>query len=136
VSAYIRTMLASDIDDVLAIEERSFAHPWSRGMFYSEVHMDDRVWLVAVCGGRVFGYIGAWFAEDEVHILNLAVAHERRRRGLAKALLAALYDVVSKRKVNRMTLEVREGNVEAIALYESAGFIVAGRRAQYYSESG
>ncbi|MBS3973627.1 MAG: tRNA (adenosine(37)-N6)-threonylcarbamoyltransferase complex transferase subunit TsaD [Actinobacteria bacterium] len=135
-SAYVRNMVASDVDDVLAIEERSFAHPWSRGIFRSELCLDDRVWLVAVCSGRVSGYIGACFAEYESHILNLAVAHDWRRRGLAKALLAALYSVMSQRGVNRMTLEVREGNAGAIALCESAGFIVAGLRPQYYSESG
>lgn len=135
-SGYIRNMVASDIDDILAIEEQSFVKPWTSGMFRSEMHIDDRVWLVAVCDGRVSGYIGASFVEGEAHILNLAVFPGLRRRGIAKALIAELYSAMRDRKADRMTLEVRESNAEAITLYESIGLSVAGVKPRYYSESG
>jgi len=135
-SAYIRNMVASDISDILAIEERGFVHPWTHGMFHSEIHLDDRVWLVAVCDGRVSGYIGASFVEDEARVLNLAVSPDLRRRGIAKVLFAALHSAILERKSNRITLEVRESNAEAIALYESIGFSVVEVRPRYYPESG
>ena len=86
--------------------------------------------------GRVLGFLVArQTAPGEREILNLAVDPTQRRRGVARALLEAELG----REKNQWFLEVRESNTSAIALYQSAGFRVAGRRESYYSnppESG
>ena len=81
----------ADLDEILAIEERSFVTPWSRKLFMEEYHSDRAKTFVArtAAGARqeIAGYLCAWFVEDEVHILNLACHPRFRRRNVATGLL-------------------------------------------------
>ncbi len=131
-SITLRRMRTEDVDAVLAIERASFTTPWSETSFRDETARDDRWWVVAADDGEVFGYAGVAFAPDEAHLLNLAVRRDVRGAGLGGALLSAALEEAVRRGRNRMTLEVRKGNREARRLYESAGFIPAGRRRGYY----
>ncbi|MDP2401770.1 MAG: tRNA (adenosine(37)-N6)-threonylcarbamoyltransferase complex transferase subunit TsaD, partial [Actinomycetota bacterium] len=116
--------------------DASFPRPWTRGMFAQDLERDDRMWLAADCDGVVQGYAGAVYHAAEAHVLNLAVAPDSRCRGLGTILLSELLDVLRARDVHAVTLEVREGNAAAIALYESAGFHAVGHRPGYYAETG
>ncbi len=69
-------------------------------------------------------------APGEHEILNLAVAPEARRTGLARALLAHVLATPGD-----WFLEVRESNLAAIRLYESTGFRPTGTRPGYYQNS-
>lgn len=69
-------------------------------------------------------------APGEHEILNLAVAPEARRTGLARALLAHVLATPGD-----WFLEVRESNAAAIGLYESTGFRRFGTRPGYYGAS-
>jgi ribosomal-protein-alanine N-acetyltransferase len=71
---------------------------------------------------------------DEVHLLSLAVEREVRRRGMARALLAAALAAERSRGARLAHLEVRAGNGEALAFYASAGFRAVGRRRRYYPD--
>jgi N6-L-threonylcarbamoyladenine synthase len=64
--------------------------------------------------------------------MNIAVSDERRRRGLGRRLLIAASEQAAALGARRLTLEVREGNASAIALYESAGMRGVGVRPGYY----
>jgi ribosomal-protein-alanine N-acetyltransferase len=89
--------------------------------------LPDRAdFLFATVDGEPAGFI-VWrhTAPDEIEILNLGVARQFRRRGVAKALLAAL-------PVADVFLEVRQSNVPAQALYAGAGFRNVGVRPAYY----
>ena len=88
--------------------------------------------LVAVEEKAVVGYAALAVVLDEGTLLNLVVAPQARRRGTARRLLAALLLHARERNLARVLLEVRAGNGAAIALYESAGFTVDGRRRDYY----
>jgi ribosomal protein S18 acetylase RimI-like enzyme len=72
----------------------------------------------------------AWreVSPGEFEILNLAVAPEARRRGVAQALLAAAT------RPGRWFLEVRESNSAARAFYRQAGFVEVGQRVRYYRD--
>lgn len=132
----IEPMQVEDVEEVLAIERASFAAPWSRLAFLSELLENERaVYLVAREEGAVIGYVGMWRILDEGHITNLAVHPDARRRGVGRRLLEALCNLAIARGLRRLTLEVRVSNSVAQHLYESLGFSVAGIRPGYYQDN-
>ena len=82
------------------------------------------------------GFLLAWDAADEVHLIDLVVHPERRRRGVARRLMEELLEHAKQRRARSVLLEVRRGNVAAIALYRSQGLRAAGVRKKYYSNNG
>jgi ribosomal-protein-alanine N-acetyltransferase len=128
----MRRAREADVDRILAIEQASFADPWSRSAFV-ELLDDPRVaFLIADAGGTVRGYIVAWFVLDEGEIGNLAVHADARRQGVGALLLDAAIAAVRKSRVESLYLEVRDSNAAARALYASRGFAEVGRRREYY----
>jgi ribosomal-protein-alanine N-acetyltransferase len=132
----LRPMVTADLDAVVLIE-RAFRAPWTRDMFAQELAQPDNAaqW-VAEWRGRVVGYILWWCVADEVHIVNLAVHDQFRRRGVARRLLDATFDAARDRGLTLATLEVRIHNEPAIALYESLGFQRIAIRKAYYADNG
>lgn len=124
-----------DLDDVLRIEAMTFSRPWTREMYLSELEHRDvsRVYLARDAVGEAIGFCSCWQILDEVHINNLAVLPERRRTGVASALLMRVLADGAARGAHRATLEVRRSNHAALALYERFGFVVTGVRKGYYS---
>lgn len=114
-----------------AIEQDVFTDPWSTQDF-RDCLASDAVFLVADSGDKVAGYVVAIDAADEGEILNLAVAPQGRRRGLGRALVEHVLDVLSGRGARQIYLEVRESNAPARALYAAHGFKEVGRRKEYY----
>lgn len=94
----------------------------------------DTVVLVAIRGGEVIGAALGLLQLDDGHVLDLAVAPTARRSGTGRALLSALTEVLRTRGARGITLEVRTGNLGALALYRGAGFAVEGRRPGYYPD--
>ena len=130
-------MRPEDLEEVLAIERASFTMPWSRGAFLYEMEQNQ----VARCfvireAARLVGYICYWEVADELHITNIAVRPDARRRGLGRTLLARTIEDARDRALRLVVLEVRPSNTEARALYESFGFRVVGRRRGYYYDTG
>lgn len=136
-SLSIDRMRRADLDEVLAIERASFSMPWSRGAFLYEMEQ-NRVARCAVVreDGRVVGYICVWEVGDELHVTNIAVHPAVRRRGIGRTLLGRVMEEGRERGVRVVVLEVRPSNAEALALYESFGFKVIGRRRGYYYDTG
>lgn len=130
-------MRAEDLDEVIAIERTAFSMPWSRGAFLYELQQ-NRVarCLVMREDARVVGYLCLWEIGDELHITNVAVHLEHRRRGIARSLLAGVLEDGRARRLKLVVLEVRPSNHEARALYESFGFRVIGHRRGYYYDTG
>ena len=133
----IDKMRPSDLDEVVAIERASFTMPWSRGAFLYEIEQ-NRVarCLVVREDGHLVGYLCVWEVADELHITNIAVHPEARRRGIGRQLLGEVLTDARRRGLRLVALEVRPSNAEARALYESFGFRVVGRRRGYYYDTG
>lgn len=130
-------MTAADLDAVVEIERRSFPAPWSPGLFLHELRIPfSRLTLARLDdgAGRVVGYVCRWLIGDEVHILNLAVDPDHRRRGIGRALLAHVLDEAAAAGARVATLEVRRGNEAAASLYRRHGFTETGVRRNYYGE--
>lgn len=132
----IRFMRLKDVDQVAAIEEATFAKPWSRESFRQELTRNAVArYLVAEEDGQVLGYAGAWVILDESHITNIAVREDARGRGLGKRLTGELLQVLSNLGACYATLEVRVSNLRAQNLYKSLGFISVGKRKRYYEDN-
>ena len=133
----IRRMTLEDLDAVVAIEEATFARPWTRQDYVDELTRNKAArYLVAEAEGQVAGFAGAWIILDESHITNIAVAEGFRRRGIGRKVTEALLQYLSNLGAAYATLEVRESNLPAQSLYKSLGFLAVGRRKRYYEDNG
>jgi ribosomal-protein-alanine N-acetyltransferase len=71
-----------------------------------------------------------------VELQSLAVDPGARRTGIGSALMECLLDWARERGYRALHLEVRAGNLPAIALYRRFGFVQTGRRRAYYQDNG
>ena len=127
----ILEMTEAHVPQVAQMEREIFSEPWSENSVRSELTNDLALWLVAVDGETVVGYVGSQTVLDEADMMNLAVRPEYRGRGIAKRLCRALMGSV---KAHKLTLEVRASNENAIGLYQRLGFVEVGRRKNYYQK--
>jgi len=126
----------ADIEEVMEIEKASFPTPWTRGMFMEEVSRKDfSFFIIARLKDGIAGYGGFWLVLDEAHLGNLAVTPRLRRRGIGERILKELIEMGKSKGVNLMTLEVRESNEKARALYEKMKFKLVAIRKGYYSDT-
>jgi ribosomal-protein-alanine N-acetyltransferase len=144
----IRPATPADIDAVVAIERVAFSDPpWSRSAFVGllrDPHVQFLVAVVADAGPReageagepavpvLIGYVVTWVVVDEADLSNLAVSPGWRGRGVGRRLLVSALARVAAAGARTVYLEVRESNVVALRLYDSRGFVVVGRRSDYY----
>ena len=132
----VRPMLADDLDGVMAVEQGAFHTPWSRSAFEEELAQNRLArYLVALDGDKIVGYAGTWLVITEAHVTNVAVHNDRRREGIGRFLMEALMKLAREEGMGSMTLEVRVSNEAARALYQQLGFVSAGIRKNYYSET-
>ncbi len=128
-------MLPADLDAVMEIERCSFAEPWTPGLFLRELKLPFSTTLVARSpDGQIAGYVCWWLVGDEVHLLNLAVHPDCRRQGLGRYLLETVLRAAAQAGARLVTLEVRDDNAAAIALYRAYGFHQVGVRRNYYAQ--
>ena len=135
VALYIRPLELDDLSDIEEIEQRAYPTPWSRSMFASELAKPTSICLGAFEGSELVGYVINSRYVDAWHIMNVAVAPERQRRGIASALLERLFELTRDDERRGFTLEVRVSNDAAIRLYEQLGFEARGIRRGYYTDN-
>ncbi|SHS27102.1 ribosomal-protein-alanine acetyltransferase [Mycobacteroides abscessus subsp. abscessus] len=135
-SFVFRYLREEDIDQILKIEELSFATPWTRQSFENELNLNQfAVYLVLEKEGQIVGYCGMWLIVDEAHITNIAVLPEFRGQKLGEGILRMIMEVAKKRGAKSMTLEVRVSNTVAQSLYRKLGFMNGGIRKNYYTDN-
>lgn len=126
-------MTSAHLDEIAELERVCFSVPWSRNMLAEELDNACAAFLAAVDEtNRVVGYAGLMVVLDEGYITNVAVHPDFRRRGIAQKLLDVFENFAKANKLAFLTLEVRESNYGAIALYGSRGYRGVGRRKNYY----
>jgi [ribosomal protein S18]-alanine N-acetyltransferase len=130
----IRRLIYADLPQVVAIERRAFTTPWSLAMFVLELSKPSGICLAAEVENELVGYLICSRYDTVWHVMNIAVDPDRRRRGIASALIGALFERVGDDP--QVTLEVRKSNTGALALYERFGFRSAGVRPRYYADNG
>jgi ribosomal-protein-alanine N-acetyltransferase len=129
--ALFEPLLADRLDEVMRVEQRTYAHPWTRGNFIDALHSGYQAQML-MADGHVLGYFVAMKGVDEVHLLNITVAPEFQGKGWARVMLDALALWARGLQAQWLWLEVRVGNARAISVYEKFGFRRVGQRKQYY----
>lgn len=124
-------MSVADLDEVLRIESRAYAFPWTRGIFSDCINAGHEC-RVASMDGQIVGHAVVSTAAGEAHLLNVCIMRERQGQGLGRTFVRHLIDRAGVRGAQVMFLEVRPSNRSAIALYDSLGFVRIGTRKDYY----
>lgn len=128
----IRLMQADDVSAIAELEKVCFSDPWSESSIASDLDNPLACWLVAIEDGQLAGYVGSQTVLDGSDMMNIAVAPQYRRKGVAESLVLALAELLKCRKSICLLLEVRASNIPAISLYEKLSFVQVGRRKNYY----
>jgi ribosomal-protein-alanine N-acetyltransferase len=133
----LRRLQIRDLAAIERIERISYPTPWSRSMFAGELAKPSSLCLGAFEGDNedLVGYLIISRYVDAWHVMNVAVSPERRRRGVATALLDRLFELTAGDGRRGYTLEVRVSNKHAIDLYELLGFKPRGIRRGYYTDN-
>jgi ribosomal-protein-alanine N-acetyltransferase len=136
-------MQVSDLDSVLAIEDISHLHPWTKGNFSDSLAAGHWAYCIrpeldqAVKGSYLdpavlWAYCVLFPAVDELHLLNITISPKLRKLGLGKRIMSAIEGVAAQQKMPRIILEVRPSNLAALGLYQSLGYEQIGLRKNYY----
>lgn len=135
-SAQLRLLGVADLDAIERIERASYPAPWSRSMFAGELAKPGSLCIGAFGSEtELVGFLVVSRYVDAWHVMNLAVAPENRRGGLATTLMQQLFEQTADDGNRGYTLEVRVSNAEAIRLYERLGFAAKGVRRGYYTDN-
>ena len=130
----VRELTYADLPDVIALDRCSFSAPWSFAMFVLELSKPASVCLGAFRDEQLCGHLICSRYHTVWHLMNVAVAPDDRRMGIATSLIHHLFDRTGAGEP--YTLEVRVSNDEAIYMYERFGFRTAGIRRSYYHNDG
>lgn len=131
ISFQIEPVQIEDLAQILGLESKATLFPWSEANHRDAIEQSYPSLLIrheqAVAGFIIFN-----FYADECHLLNVVVAPDYQRQGLAKRLIEQLLSVAIDNQMSKVILEVRESNLSAIALYKNFGFEQIGTRKNYY----
>ena len=129
-------MRPAHLDAVLAIERQVYPRPWSTSLFQAELaQWADRGYWVVLVDGEVGGYGGVMMSGDDGHVTNVAVDPARQGDGLGTRLVLVLVEDAIERGARSLTLEVRQSNGRAQALYRRFAFGPVGFRKDYYADN-
>ena len=133
----LRKLELRDLGEIETIERQSYPTPWSRSMFASELAKPSSISIGAVETetDELVGYLIISRYVDAWHVMNVAVAPDRRSQGIATMLLERLFELTADDERRGYTLEVRVSNDSAIRLYERLGFVGRGLRRAYYIDN-
>jgi ribosomal-protein-alanine N-acetyltransferase len=133
----LRPMVVADVDEVYALEQNVFPHPWSHGNFVDSLASGYDAWVLrereeGALRGALAGYFLVMYAVDEAHLLDVAVSGERQGSGLGRFLLDRIAARSRSMGMTSILLEVRPSNGRALQVYERYGYAQIGRRKGYY----
>src|SRR3990172_2930618 len=137
----IRRMQLDDVEQVHEIDQLSFSLPWPKTTYRFELQENElaRCWVAVLTSpegnGAVIAMAVVWMVVDEAHIATIAVHPNYRRAGVGTQLLQHILKSAVKERMFTVTLEVRESNSVAQAMYREFGFEVVGRRPRYYHDT-
>jgi len=130
----IREMEISDLAMIMKLEKELFSAPWSEAMFSEEIKGHYAYVLQKNENEEIIGYLSGWKLLDEFTITNIGITGNFQRMGFGTKLVKFIISKLLYEKCFKFTLEVRESNFKAIALYEKIGFEQIGLRGNYYRD--
>lgn len=132
VNLKLTPMQMTDLDEVIAIENDVLSYPWSRGNFTDSLEHDHDAWVVRNVNDVLLGYFVQMPVVDETQLLTIAVKKEMQGQGIGVFLLRHVIERAKLMKMDAVSLEVRVSNLRALAVYKAFGFLLVGRRKNYY----
>lgn len=132
---HIRWMIRRDMAEVLDIERDSFEFPWYEEDFVRCLRQRNCIGMVAEQGERVVGFMIYELHKFRLHVLNFAVAKNMRRQNVGEQMLTKLIGKLSSQRRTRITLEVRETNLDAQLFFRESGFRATTVLRNYYDDS-
>ena len=131
----IRPASPADLQAICLIEGDSFSDPYPRHLLNRLLDDTGNIFLVAENGkGVLVGYCVSSLEGRLSHLISIAVLPKGRRQGIATALLKNLIGYLEAHRVEQLWLEVKQGNNEAIKLYEKFDFARMMTLENYYSD--
>jgi [ribosomal protein S18]-alanine N-acetyltransferase len=135
VETSVRWLIRSDLPAVVAIEAQSFPSPWGEEDFIKTMRNRNCIGMVAEQGETLVGYMLYELHKNRLHILNLAVAPEARKQGVAKTLIDRLVGKLNHERRNRIMLEICETNLNAQLAFKQMGFRAVSVLREFYEGS-
>lgn len=132
----LRPATEDDLKQLAEIEARVHISPWTLEHFRSELTKPYSQVLLLTddeTDSEITGYIVIWFMFDECQILNVVVDVPHRGLGLGKLMIRKAISLAGNKGLRKMSLEVRKGNLPAIHLYQSTGFVISHIRKGFYA---
>ena len=128
----LREMTVEDIEAVIEGETKAFGTSLGYDLIYTDLTFNPYAhYMVLEIDKEVHGYIGLWI-NDNSEIINFYVDKEYQGLGFGEMMLDFAIRLCELSKVNNLSLEVRESNEIAKALYKKHGFIFSHKRERYY----
>ena len=119
---------------IAELEKKTFVHPWSESSLNMFFESESALYAICLEDGELASYCTMLLVLDEVQIINVATAEKYKRQGYAEEVINLMLEEAKRRDFGSISLEVRESNAPAIALYEKFGFFVAGKRKDFYTD--
>ena len=134
----ISEMTVDTAREVAELEALCFGDPWPYQSFINTLSNDHAQYYTLTYydteDNRYFvGYIGMYDLIDEVSVINVAVHPDFRGNGAGVMLMERAEEYAMGRGCPAITLEVRESNRPARALYERMGYTPYAVTKKYYS---
>lgn len=136
VKVHVRWIIRRDMPDVMAIEAGSNYQSWTEDVFLRCLRQNNCIGMVAECGDKVLGFMIYELHKHKMHLLNFAVHPDWRRREVGTQLMLKLVSKLSAHRRPRITVEVRENNLEAQLFFRKLNFSAVRLLSGFYEDSG
>ena len=133
---HIRWMIRRDMPEVLHTEQHSFEYAWTEDDFLRCLRQRNCIGMVAEHNERVVGFMIYELHKTRLHVLNFAVNPQFRRMAIGGQMVAKLIGKLSSHRRSKITLAVRERNLDAQLFFRAEGFKATRVLRNYYEDSG
>jgi ribosomal-protein-alanine N-acetyltransferase len=129
-------MIRRDMPEVLGAEQQSFEYAWTEDDFLRCLRQRNCIGMVAEHNDRIVGFMIYELHKSRLHVLNFAVAPSYRRSGVGSQMVAKLIGKLSSHRRSKITLAVRERNLDAQLFFRAQDFRATRVLRNYYEDSG
>lgn len=134
-ACHLRWMIRRDMPAVQAIENNCFEFPCGEDDFIRSLRNRNVIGKVAEYKEQVIGYVVYELSPRKLRILNFAVHADWRYKGIGRQMVANLQAKLSSNRRNRLSLEIRETNLDAQLFFKAMGFECVDTIRGHYEDS-
>lgn len=128
----LREMKLNDSVRIAELEQEIFTDAWTQTGIEDTFVQSHSVIVVAEEDSKIQGYCILYVVLDEAEIARIGVTERVRHGGVGSLILQFGEKICKEKGVERLLLDVREGNLPARKFYEKHGFLVDGIRKNFY----